>query len=259
MSMVLMEAIGRADIVIAVFGGREESVNVLFELGVALGLRKPTLIIAPQDETNSPDAPTGIAYLRADPDDSAALEFGLAQFLAAPPHSDASPKPDQKETRPLGPEADTLLARLRANHGQLTDQHGKPLLQDTIVQALRASGISRVSLGEKHGDARIDIAVWSNDLEPWVRNPLLIQVKNSLPGKGELDTLVRRFANAWGPESVNWALVIYREAAPEAHRLRHLNPHILLLSAEEFLVALKDTAFGDLIRKLRNERVHGKG
>src|SRR5438094_4022808 len=37
LSMVVSEAIGRADIVIAVFGGREVSANVLFELGVAQG------------------------------------------------------------------------------------------------------------------------------------------------------------------------------------------------------------------------------
>src|SRR6266404_105302 len=39
LSMVVKEAIDRADMVIAVLGGREESGNVLFELGVAQGLK----------------------------------------------------------------------------------------------------------------------------------------------------------------------------------------------------------------------------
>jgi hypothetical protein len=259
--MVVKEAIDRADIVIAVLGGREESGNVLFELGVAQGLKKPTLIITAKEETTPLSAATGIPYLRAKPDNFASLEFGLAQFLAAPHHGDAGPKPASKETRPLGHDADALLARLHADQEQPGSQHGEVLLQDLVVQALRASGISTVSVGQQQGNANIDIAVWSNDLEPWVRNPLLIEVKKSLPGKGELDTLVKRFANALRPGSVDWALVIYRDAAPNVEdRLRRLHPHILLLSAEDFLASLRDTAFGDLIRKLvRNEGVRGRG
>ena len=153
-----------------------------------------------------------------------------------------------------------MLARLHA-HQEQGDQHPEDLLRDIIVEALEASGISTLSVGEKQGEARIDIAVWSNDLEPWVRNPLLIEVKTSLSGKGELDALVNRFANAFRPGSVDWALVIYGDAAPYVEdRLKALHPHILLLSAEDFLASLRDTAFGDLIRKLvRNQARHGRG
>jgi len=34
-------------------------------------------------------------------------------------------------------------------------------------------------------------------------------------------------------------------------------PNILAISAEEFLRALQGMSFGELVRKLRNERVHG--
>ena len=258
LSMVVMEAMGRADIVIGVLGEREESGNVLFELGVAQGLKKPTLLIAAKENATALGAATGIPYLRAEPDNFAALEFGLTQFLSAPHHGNAGPKLAQKETRPLGEYADALLARLHA-HQEQGDQHPEDLLRDIIVEALEASGISTLSVGEKQGEARIDIAVWSNDLDPWIRNPLLMEVKKYLPGKGELDTLVKRFADALGSGSLNWALVIYGAAAPKAERVKHLHPHILLLSAEKFLESLRDTGFGDLVRKLRNERVHGRG
>ena len=34
-------------------------------------------------------------------------------------------------------------------------------------------------------------------------------------------------------------------------------PNILAISAEDFLRALEGSSFGELVRKLRNERVHG--
>src|SRR5882724_1040029 len=92
LSMVIMKAIERADIVIAVLAGREQSRNVLFEVGVARGLNKPTLIIATDDEATSLGSETGIPYLRAKPSNFSSLDFGLAQFLAAPHHDNAVPK-----------------------------------------------------------------------------------------------------------------------------------------------------------------------
>jgi hypothetical protein len=74
-----------------------------------------------------------------------------------------------------------------------------------------------------------------------------------------LDALVKRFSDAIGPGTLNWTLVIYGEATSTAERVKHLHPHILLTSAKDFLVSLKDIAFGDLIRELRNERLHGRG
>jgi hypothetical protein len=257
MALVLMEAVGRADIVIGVFGGQEESGNVLFELGVAQGLKKPTLIIAPHDEATSPVAPTGIPCLRAKPHDSAALEFGIALFLAAPAQGIPSPNRAKKETHPLRDYADALLAKLDLGQEHVGNQRRGSYLQDLIVEALKKSGVSTVSVDDKQGDTEIDIAVWCNDLEPWVRNPLLIEVRKYLRGEGDLDTLVNRFAGAFKPGLVNWALVIYGDAAPKAERLKHLHPNILLISAHDFLVSLRETGFGDLIRRLRNERVHG--
>jgi hypothetical protein len=34
-------------------------------------------------------------------------------------------------------------------------------------------------------------------------------------------------------------------------------PNILTISAEELLTCLRDASFGDLVRRLRNQRVHG--
>jgi hypothetical protein len=257
LSKVVTEAIGRADIVVAILGGKDESGNVLFEVGIAQGLGKPTLVIAAKQEATFLAAQAGIPYLRAKPDNFAALEFGLAQFLAAPHRADSGLKTAERETRPLGSHADLLLANLHASReeGHLQEYR----LEEIIVEALRKSGIATISRGEKRGDKEIDIAVWSNDFEPWIGNPLLIEIKNHLPRKGELDNMAKRFANAMGPESVNWALVIYGEAAPQTRRIKRLYSHILFLSAEDLLEGLRDNAFGDLVRQLRNERVHGRG
>src|SRR5260370_19106070 len=159
LSRLIWKAIDRADVVIAVLAGREESRNVLIEVGVAQGLQKPTLIIAADEPATSLAADTGIPYLRAKPNNFASLDFGLAQFLAAPHHDNAVPKPTQKETHPLGHDADALLARLHGIRPQQGSRLDESLLQNIVVDAIKDSGVSTISVGKKQGNAgRLAIA-----------------------------------------------------------------------------------------------------
>jgi hypothetical protein len=55
---------------------------------------------------------------------------------------------------------------------------------------------------------------------------------------------------------MRWGLLIYNgpTLAPASVPCP---PNVLLIQAEKFVESLRDIGFGDLIRRLRNERVHG--
>jgi hypothetical protein len=256
---IVQEAIDRSDIVVVVLPGQAPRENVIFELGFALACKKPILVIA-EEKAVLPDVAGGIPYLRADLKNAEAIRFGLAHFLAAPIFKSTTRQTFPKQTRPLGQKADEYLEKLRElpKETRVASSH----LEDLIADAIRASGVRATAQRERVGNEEIDIAVWSDDLEPWVGNPLLIEVKAGLlRGKGDLDSIRYRFHKAYGQGRPGWGLVIYRQAASDADlaRVRHLEPTILFTSAKDFLEALRDSSFGELIIRMRNDRMHGRG
>ena len=179
---IMHEAIDRADIVVVVLPAQSPQENVLIELGFALACKKPILIIA-DENIPLPSVAAGIPYLRTDLSNTEAIQFGLEHFLAAPHFRKTPGKLAPKHTHPLGPKTDVLLARLRE-----LPKHpaGQTDFENLIAQAIDQSGVVTLSLRKQVGEEEIDIAVWSDDLEPWVSNPLLIEIKGLLRGKADL-------------------------------------------------------------------------
>jgi hypothetical protein len=247
---MVQDAIDRSDMVFVVLPKQASQENVLVELGFALACKKPTLIIADEDVTLSGIA-AEIPCLRTRLGNTEAIRFGVTQFLAAP-HSKKPPEQAaRKRTRPLGAKADGLLTILRKER--------ESDLELLVKEALGLSGVEMLSQ-RKHGrDEGIDIALWSDDLEPLVSNPFFIQVKENLQGKNDLDLLAER-VRAYGQGRVHWALVIYRHAAEASFdTAKHSHPYILCITAKDFLTSLRDSSFAELVIKLRNDRAHGRG
>jgi hypothetical protein len=247
---ILQEGMRRADIVVGVLGSGTSSENVFFELGFAQAMNKRILVLGPGEAPLSAWASTGIPYVRADLTNPQAVDFAVAQILKVPQHANP-PETPVRRTRPLGEAADRLLARLTAATGETTEQ----VLEDVIVEAVRQCGIDTVSKsGTRNGS--VDLAVWSEDLEPWVNNPLLIEVKANIGSATAWEQAILNLLRMMGSTGVRWSLLIYLHSPMDpTHTIRA--PNILAISAEDFLRALQDMSFGELVRKLRNERVHG--
>jgi hypothetical protein len=179
-----------------------------------------------------------------------AVEFAIAQILKVPPYPDTRAAPVRR-TRPLGKDANQLLASWKGTAGTGNER----ILEDVVVEAIRQSGVSIAS--QSGGPGRgFDLAVWSEDLEPWVSNPLLIELKASIGSEAALEDVILNLARTMGGTGVQWALLIYGDS-PLAPDKVVGPPNILAISAEEFLRALETRSFGELVRTLRNERVHG--
>ena len=58
------------------------------------------------------------------------------------------------------------------------------------------------------------------------------------------------------PVATPWGMLIYLRSSVNVAKEVRL-PNILTISAEELLTCLRDASFGDLVRRLRNQRVHG--
>jgi hypothetical protein len=237
----------KADFVLAVLGKGQEGGNVLFELGYARALNKRILVLVPSDSP-IPFGALGVPYLRTTPENlSQATEFGITQLLLAPHHGERR-KNRGPRTRPIGDAADQLLARLKSSAGN------ERMLSDIVLEAIRLSGASAESqIGTRQVQA--DIAVWLEDLAPWIGNPLLIELRSRIVTQRDIESVVHTMSHAVGSTPGGWGLVVYLEGNPVLWK-RGGFP-LLFISAEDLLKQIKDRSFSDIVWGLRNLKVHG--
>ena len=250
LSEILQEGMSRADVVVGVLGSGSTSDNVLFELGFAQALKKRVLVLTTGDAPLSTWASTGIPYVRAELTNPQAIDFVIEQVLKVRPQASTRETPVRR-TRPIGEVAPQLLAKLNA----ATSKQAAQALEEVVTEAIRESGIDTVaeSGSRDHG---YDLAVWSEDFEPWVSNPLLIEVRTKIDSRRAWEEIVLNLGRSMASTGVRWSLLIYRHSPLDPAQVIRA-PNILAISAEEFLGALQEMSIGELVQKLRNERVHG--
>jgi hypothetical protein len=244
----LHRCVDYADMVIGVMADRRKDTNVLFELGVASALKKPTLLLLTPDYPLDLIPPSGIPYLRMDLRDEDAVMFGLKQAMSLSAVDRMQRHTEGFTTRPIGQTADQLQVKL--------DQAGPCVFEDLIYEAIKASGVSTIARGSEAEDRGVDFAVWSSDLEPTITNPLLIECKSSLRSQADVNEAIGRMFRALEAIHNGFGLVLYKEAG----RVSMASPRslpIVFVSAEEFINGLRDTGLAEYVRKLRNTAVHG--
>jgi hypothetical protein len=243
----ITRCVSDADMVIGIMADRRTNPNVLFELGVASALNKPTLVFVTPDYPLELIPPSGIPYLRTDLRNEDAVIFGLKQALSLPPR-DRHQHANGFTTRPIGPVADQLLAKV--------PQTSPREFEDLVYDALKATGAGTIARGDEAEDKGVDIAVWSSDLEPAISNPLLIECKSSLRRQSDVNEAIGRMLRALEAIRNGLGLVIYKEAE-EAPSAVPASLPIVFVSAEQFLNGLRDTGLAELVRKLRISASHG--
>jgi hypothetical protein len=223
---------------------------------MAAGMGKPVLILA-SDRGAFPAAVGGLTYLATDLGNREAIEYGLEQLLAGPGSRPMAPAPDEPESHPIGNSADRLLETLTASRASGTIRAGQ--LVEIVYEAIKESGAStlaRESSGE--GGKIADLAVWSNDLEPWIGNPLIIEVKQALTGRKDLQQAILQVSQMLDETRSPHGLLLYLTARPAVLYGGAYDSRVIVMSIEEFIGGLRDMGLGQLLRRARNELAHAR-
>jgi hypothetical protein len=247
----MREAMKQADLVVALVDSSTESNLVCYELGVAQALRKPAVALLSKDASGDIWHACGVPCLRFDPLTPGSLDFGMNLVLASPRRGARSRPVAEKQTHPINERANELLDRLRKAGETLSRQEFTSIIED----AIRASGVSIVSISDQP-DQGVDLAVWSNDLSPWVINPLPIALKVRPSGPSDLSAAAELLTRALSWSEMLWGLLIY-QGSPIDPACWSSPPNVLTLQAETLIKELRKVSFGDVVRRLRNQRVHG--
>jgi len=244
-----------ADLVIGILPRGRQSPWVLFELGQAWALGRRILLIASPKSDKIPYSLQRFLILRIEPNNREAIDFALDQLLSAPPELSAKEnlKPYTFTTRGLADDTvNQLLSRLSLALGPGTERE----LEKIVSEALRLSGADIV-VESPQKDIGADLAVWSDVLEPFVGNPFLIEIKRKVSDKYTAATTFKQLQSYLGASDTKWGMLLYGEGPPPEDRLwQACPPNILLMPIRQLLEALHNQAFPEIVRDLRNRRVH---
>jgi hypothetical protein len=236
------------DLVIGVMTRERRSEWVLFELGLAWGQGKQVVLFASPNNANIPSGLRHFLTVRANVSNREAVEFTLDQLMAAPGPT-WTPIAVRKGTKPLGPTAEAYL------QGSLdqTANVSPAGLEKLVADALREAGVDVVTTSDSR-DFGVDLAIWSDALQLSVGNPLLVEIKTRLPNPRVVADAAQELSKYVVAAGGLWGLLLYRDGPKD---LRGLPPNVLALSIEALFRRLSHKAFDEIVRDLRNSRVHG--
>lgn len=250
LQLKLRSIFSRVDLVIGVLTSERRSDWILFELGQAWANGRQILLFASPSNFAVPSALQRFLVVRAGVANGEAVGFALDQLLAAPESRPFLPEPITRQLPSLGRRADHFLTSARTTSGSE--------LERVVASAIRESGIEVVS-ESRDPDFGADLAIWLDDLQSLVGNPILIEVKTQIPGPRDARHAFSKLSSAISSSvGSRIGLLLYGTSDLREAKLQSLAPpNVLVLSIETFLSQLRDRSFADVLVDIRNQHVHG--
>lgn len=248
----LIESIRRADLIVGVFATRNAVGNVAFELGCAAANGKRVLVLASPSVEDMPFAVSSLLVVRCDPTAQEAIDFVLDNL------PDSVPLVPSASIAP----SNRIIPRthLEAYKKKLATATKEFDLITVLRELLLESGVDVVTEA-RFGNRVADFAIWSDELGTYVGNPLIIEVKRQLRGLAGLAQALAQLTTYLQAANASWGLLLYDEGPESVLFESQLSQSskVLAISIGDLLDRLQTVSFVDVIRDLRNRKVHGVG
>jgi hypothetical protein len=249
----VIAALRGADIVCCVLDALERP-NVLFELGIATGLRKPILLFA----TTGVDLPFDLSLLpivRADVSSKDTVSLQLDAFLRRSASRRAGTSIATTKRPPV--QLNALEARLNAAERGEPRSSARKL--ESIVHDILLASADMVVNSEEDKPGAPDLVIWLDDVQDILGNPIPVEVKWwSRPSQAQIlstTTSLRTWMRKRGAKS---GLLVYASkhpailGAPQA-----VLPVVIPVSVRELLEWTQHGAVAAELRRRRNAVIHG--
>lgn len=243
----LREAILAADGALVVLTEASQSLNCIFEAGIAAALGKRVVLVVPPGMA-VPSSLASFLIVRASPRDVDAIGYALDQ---AEGRNTTSNVQSPVVGKALGARVDELLERASLLVGVSSKSAGQAAV-DLLVEAIESSGA--IAVREPGGDRLFDVGVWSDDLDVIAANPLLIDVRAWL----RADTVRAVLGELYVNPQAHVGLIVYLDVGKTSRAALDLARFpVLAISLLDLLGMMRTESFAEVIRRLRNQSVHG--
>ena len=127
-----------------------------------------------------------------------------------------------------------------------------------ISQTIRESGVEIV-VEAPYKNQRADLAVWSDEFIPLFGHPLLIETKLRIRSKVEACQVIKQCTEMTTSAGANWSIFLYGDGPSTTEKFwSTVAPTVLVLSVHDLFTKMRNQSFVDVIKDLRNRRVHGE-
>lgn len=251
----IQAAIESSDFVCAVLSADAENGSVFFEMGLARGLDRPLLVFAEEGAAVPADL-EGVAYARTNLKQSEAINFHLDAFLH---HTKRTSQPERiRSTSRRSRNIDVgwaleALDRLSKD----SPQQRAFKLEHLVAKLFEVAGA--VVSTRPEPDHGVDMAVWIDDLQSTIGNPLLVEVKAGNLTESRLSLAERQIQSFLSRVPARAGLIVYQGQASQRLSFRRFtSPYIWCFSVKELIeIISKGQLAAEIIRR-RNEAVHRK-
>jgi len=255
----VLAEIQAADAVIAVIS--EETSNVFFEIGMAVGLRKPVLALLSPGIT-VPAFGSSFNYLTTDLADSEVLRLAVKRFLHKPRERHKKRRKKRRKKQLIrksdsqipGTPVHAIIEQLSV----LRQSGDGYALERTVAELLRAAGVSTVEQYKGAADRGVDFAVWSDELRSSLGSPILIEVKSSKLDEMSFQIAYSRLAKLVQESGSAAGLFLYLDKGGRRfQKPANWIPSVLWFDLEDFAKRLSRKSFATVLVEHRNRIVHG--
>ena len=131
-------------------------------------------------------------------------------------------------------------------------------LLDVLRTLLVDAGVEVVA-DARIGDHRAEFAIWSDVLGTYVGNPLIVEVKATLRTIDAVRQALAQLTHDINAAGASWGLLPYAQGPDPSRTAVEVQRagRVITLSIDELLGHLRSRSFFDIIRDLRNGKVHG--
>lgn len=248
------------DITLCIADDEESLKSVLFEAGIAFGVGKKVLLVTPYDAGYVPINYSEFPIIRLDSSQYREIANYVEEVLKYGKRPIFKKKYNFIPSKPIGEYSKRYIESLRETERRIiagADKRKTSIdFEKTIADSIRKSGVNIVSEFRSR-KYRPDIAIWSDELTYIGANPLIVEVKSTIGSLSDLDRVVEKLNHYLYESNSKYGLLIYLIGPERSQYFYDLPSNILAISGYELLKALKTESFGEIIRDLRNQRVHG--
>ncbi len=250
-SDLIRRKIRESDFIIAVL--QSENANVLFELGVAEGLKKPTFILVDK-EYKVPFFLDTKFYYQTNFKDLSLIDLALKNFVQdIGSRKKNTQKKEDKDSLTVDETANTLarISNLRKNPNE---KEIFSIIKDTFSKI----DIQNVSISESTADKGVDLIIRSKNLTPYFGNPIFVEVKAGNLNVQRIIQAEQQLLKYINLSEAKGAIILYLDRDNKRFdNIKTSYNSILLFDLEDFINGIASDGFEKTLIDKRNKSVHG--
>lgn len=250
-SDLILRKMRESDFVIAIL--ENENSNVLFELGIAEGLSKPTFIIVGK-ELKIPFFLQNKLYLQTNFTDTKLIELALSNFIIDVKEEKIKQERKKKTDLLTKEDIDNRIAQIQSLRINPNEESIFHLIKETFSKL----DIQNASISTAPIDKGIDLVIRSDKLSPYFGSPILVEV---ISGSLSQNRIIETQKRLWGyikNSDAKGGIILYLDINNNRYEnATFISLSILIFDLEDFILGIASEGLKKFLINKRNELAHG--